>query len=92
MRVLPFVLCATLTLGGCAGYGGHGGGYDAYYDGAYGPFYDGYWDGDSFMYSGGRGRPFIRDGGGHFQHIGGAGFHGVHGRGGGHGGGGHGPH
>jgi hypothetical protein len=56
--------------------------YDAYYDDAYGPFYDGYWGDDgAFYYCGGAGRPFIRDGGGHFQHGGAGGFHPVHGGG-----------
>jgi len=51
----------------------------AYYDDAYGAFYDGYWGDDgSFYYCPGPGAPFLRDGGGHFRHSGGAGFHGVH--------------
>jgi hypothetical protein len=54
--------------------------YDAYYDDAYGPFYDGYWGDDgAFYYSGAAGRPFVRDGGGHFLHGAAGGFHGVHG-------------
>lgn len=58
--------------------------YDAYYDDAYGPFYDGYWaDDGAFYYCGGVGRPFVRDGGGHFQHGPSGGFHAVHGGGGG---------
>jgi hypothetical protein len=70
-----------LVLPACAsdGHGFGGGVYDAYYDGAYGPCYDGYWGDDgAFYYRGGPGRAFSRDGGGHFQHGPGAGFHGMH--------------
>jgi hypothetical protein len=53
--------------------------YDAYYDDAYGPIYDGYWGDDgAFYYADGVGRPFVRDGGGHFRHGPSGGFHGVH--------------
>jgi len=76
--------CAAPHHGGLLAYDD----YDAYYDDAYGPFYDGYWGDDgAFYYRDGRGRPFLRDGGGHFRHGPTGGFHGVHG-GGAHGGGG----
>jgi hypothetical protein len=74
----------SILLPSCAstGYGLYGGraslGYDAYYDDAYGPFYDGYWGGDGgFYYRRRAGAPFVRDGGGHFNHAPAAGFHGV---------------
>ena len=75
----------SIVLACCASYGPDPGfgpvalGYDAYYDDAYGPFYDGYWGDDgAFYYRGGPGRPFGRDGGGHFHRGPAAGFHGVH--------------
>jgi len=75
----------SLALASCESYHHRGFAsldYDAYYDDAYGPFYDGYWGGDgAFYYRGGAGRPFFRDGGGHFHHGPSAGFHGVHGGG-----------
>jgi hypothetical protein len=83
MKRLLIALGAVALVGGCAsdmGYGGHGRGYDAWYDGAYGPFYDGYWQGDAYWYSPGRGRPYVRDDGRHFRHDRGDGFHGVRGR------------
>jgi len=56
---------------------------DAYYDEAYGPFYDGYWGDDgAFYYCAGAGRPYLRDGGGHFRHGAAGGFHAVRGGGG----------
>ncbi len=78
MKPASFALCAALALSGCAGYGGYDtAGFNAYYDDAYGPFYDGYWRGDDFFYSAGRGRPFVRDEGHHFQRAPSAGLHGV---------------
>jgi hypothetical protein len=84
---LAAALLATAGLSACASYGPRGApdgyydaaGYNAYYDDAYGPFYDGYWDGDAFFFSRGRGRPFERDDGHHFQRTAANGFHGVHG-------------
>lgn len=53
--------------------------YDGYYDGYYGPMYDGYWGDDNFFYySRGRGQPFVRDEGNHFQHGAGPGFNSFH--------------
>jgi hypothetical protein len=87
MKPVFIALGAALALSACADYYGgrappgyyDAGGYNAYYDDAYGPFYDGYWDGDVFLFSRGRGRPFERDEAHHFHRAGGAGFHGVHG-------------
>jgi hypothetical protein len=70
--------CALLVLAGCAAPDGPVY-YDGYYDGYYGPMYDGYWGDDSaFYYSGGPGRPFVRDEGHHFQRNAGAGFTAFH--------------
>ncbi len=95
MKPVLIAACAALALSACAtdgvGYGFGGGRYDAYYDGFYGPYSDGYWDGDgAYWYSTGRGRPFARDDGHHFQRGPSHGFHGVRGASGGgfHGGGG----
>jgi hypothetical protein len=53
--------------------------YDGYYDGYYGPLYDGYWGDDNyFYYSGGRGRPYVRDEGNHFRRDSAAGFNNFH--------------
>jgi len=90
MKSLALALAITsisIVLPACASRDLRGGvaslGYDAYYDDAYGPFYDGYWGDDgAYYYCNGAGRPFVRDGGGHFQHAPSAGFHGVHGGGG----------
>jgi hypothetical protein len=101
MRLGLALATLSLALPACASYDrGYRSGYasldyDAYYDDAYGPFYDGYWGDDGgFYYRSGRGRPFGRDGGDHFHHSPGGGFHGVHSsggfHGGGHAGGGHG--
>jgi hypothetical protein len=92
MKPIPTVLAVTLLasagLAACAGgYGGGGApdgyydaaGYNAYYDDSYGPFFDGYWDGDTFLFSRARGRPFERDEAHHFQRSAANGFHGVHG-------------
>jgi len=69
---------ALLILAGCVSAGGPVYA-DGYYDGYYGPLYDGYWgDDDAFYYSGGPGRPFVRDEGSHFQHRAAAGFHSFH--------------
>jgi hypothetical protein len=81
------VASMSIALPACASYDDGRGyaslDYDAYYDGGYGPYYDGYWGGDgAFWYRGGAGRPFLRDGGGHFHHGPAGGFHGVHGHGG----------
>jgi hypothetical protein len=69
-RVLIAAGCA-LALSACATGPGYGGGalaYNAYYDDAYGPYYDGYWGRDGgFWYSTGRGAPYLRDSGQHFQ-------------------------
>jgi hypothetical protein len=88
MKSMALLAIASISvaLSSCAsnGHGLMGGGfasldYDAYYDDAYGPFYDGYWGGDGAFYHRERvGRPFTRDGGGHFQHAPASGFHGVH--------------
>jgi hypothetical protein len=83
---------AAFMMAGCVVEGGryHSGGrvsvgiagYDGYYDDYYGPFYDGYWGNDGFFYySGGEGRPFLRDEGHHFRREAGEGFHAVHGHG-----------
>jgi hypothetical protein len=88
MKPVFLALGAALALSACADYGGYGrgpngyydgAGYNAYYDDAYGPFYDGYWDGDVFLFSRGRGRPFERDDAHHFHRSADAGFHGVRG-------------
>jgi hypothetical protein len=83
MKRALLAVAAALAVSGCAenmGYGPTFGGDMAYYDNAYGPFYNGYWGRDgSFYYSGGRGRPYQRDEGGHFRHDtpDGGGFQGV---------------
>ena len=73
---------ALLALAGCVSPGPGPGGpvyYDGYYDGSYGPLYDGYWGDDNFFYySGGAGRPFVRDEGHHFQRNAAAGFNSFH--------------
>lgn len=84
MKPILIALGAALALSGCATYGDYDdyyddAGFNAYYDDAYGPFYDGYWRGGHFFYSPGRGRPYIRDEGGHFQRAPGGSMHGVHG-------------
>lgn len=78
---LSGALCACATYGGPPPHGYYDeAGFNAYYDDAYGPFYDGYWDGPDFFYATGRGQPFARDEGHHFQHAAASGFHGVHGQ------------
>src|ERR1700722_688949 len=69
---------ALLALAGCASAGGPVY-YDGYYDGFYGPLYDGYWGDDNFFYySGGVGRPFVRDEGNHFRHDAAPGINSFH--------------
>jgi hypothetical protein len=69
---------ALLALAGCVSPGGPVY-YDGYYDGYYGPLYDGYWGDDNFFYySGGPGRPFVRDEGHHFQRGAASGFNSFH--------------
>ncbi len=88
--ILVLIAAISIALSSCAsmGIGPIGGGvpvfgYDAFYDDVYGPFYDGYWGGDgAFYYRGGAGRPYARDGGGHFRHGPASGFHGVRSSGG----------
>jgi hypothetical protein len=103
MKRTLLAVAAALAVSGCAenmGYGPYFGGDMAYYDDSYGPFYNGYWGHDgSFYYSAGRGRPYVRDSGGHFRHdMPGGGYHGVRthsgwvGGHGGHSGGGGGQH
>jgi hypothetical protein len=82
---------AALTLGGCAGDYGYGGGvyaggpyaYEGFYDDFYGPIYDGYWGNDGFFYfrnGVGDGR-FRRGDAAHFRRAPGAGanFHAMRG-------------
>jgi hypothetical protein len=69
---------ALLALAGCVSPGGPVYN-DGYYDGYYGPLYDGYWGDDNFFYySGGAGRPFVRDEGGHFRRGAASGFTSFH--------------
>lgn len=75
------VCSALFTVAACASAGGPGAPiyYDGYYDGYYGPLYDGYWgDDNAFYYSGGAGRPFVRDEGNHFRRSAGPGFNSFH--------------
>ncbi len=66
--------CVLLAVAGCVSADGPVY-YDGYYDGYYGPMYDGYWGDDNFFYySGGRGQPFVRDGGNHFRRAAAGGF------------------
>ena len=85
------VSSALVLFGGCAVYGGPGGGgvvvgpvadidYDAYYDGYYGPIYDGYWGDDGvFIYQTSEGAGWRRADATHFRHDTASGFNHIHG-------------
>jgi hypothetical protein len=81
---VALTVSALLGLSACGGgyvSAGVGGPvyYDGYYDGYYGPLHDGYWGDDNFFYySGGRGRPFVRDEGGHFRRDAAGGYNAFH--------------
>jgi hypothetical protein len=79
-NILKTVLAASMlvALAACASPDGPVY-YDGFYDGYSGPLYDGYWGDDNFFYhSGGRGQPFVRDEGNHFQHSPAAGYNSFH--------------